>query len=158
MRKFTPAERVVLGIVQDNLPHTLAPFADIAKAAGISEADTLALLRGLKDCGVIRRFGASIRHQRTGWDANAMVAWIASPEEAEICGARAAKYPRISHAYFRPSPASDWPYTFYTMIHGRTDQEFMDLVHELRDSWPLKDYAVLRSIRELKKTSMRYFA
>lgn len=154
---FTKAERAVLSIVQDNLPDSLTPYADIAEKTGMAEADVIALLKRLKQSGAIRRFGASIRHQRAGWTSNAMVAWKATREEAERCGPIAAQHPNISHAYYRPGSAPDWPYTLYTMVHGRSEAEVSGVIEQLLQSWPLKEYVVLRSIRELKKTSMIYF-
>ena len=64
--EFTEKEQAILRIVQKNLPDTLTPYADIAAATGTTEEEVLALLQRLKDCGAIRRFGASIKHQRTG--------------------------------------------------------------------------------------------
>lgn len=156
-RAFSATERAILAIVQGNLPDSPEPFAAIAREAGCSEAEVLALLRELRATGAIRRFGASIRHQRAGWTCNAMVGWIATEDESAKYGPVAARHPRISHAYYRPSPAPDWPYTLYTMIHGRTEAECQAVVSELRAAWPLRQYAVLRSLRELKKTSMKYF-
>ncbi len=43
------------------------------------------------------------------------------------------------------------------MIHGRTEQECLDVVESLRRETALDEYAVLSSVRELKKTSMTYF-
>ena len=156
--QFTDAERAVLRIVQGNLSHSLTPYADLAREADVSEEEVLALLRRLKEDGAIRRFGASIKHQKTGWTHNAMVACKSSEAEAELCGPIAAANSHVSHAYFRPSPAADWPYTLYTMVHGRSEEECLGVVADLRESWPLKEYAVLRSLKELKKTSMTYFA
>lgn len=154
---FTDTERAILRIVQGDLPDSATPFADIAEAAGTDEATVLDLLRRLKADGAIRRFGASIKHQRAGWAHNAMVAWKIREEDVDAAGKQAAKHPRISHCYYRPSPASDWPYTFYTMIHGRTEQECLDVVESLRRDIGLGEYAVLSSVKELKKTSMTYF-
>lgn len=156
--QFSAAERAALAIVQGNLPDSLTPYADIAAQTGLTEAGVLALLSRLRESGAIRRFGASIRHQRTGWTHNAMVAWVASEEEADACGPIAAAHARVSHAYYRPSAAPDWPYTLYTMVHGRSETECLGVVEDLLGAWPLRDYAVLRSLRELKKTSMTYFA
>ncbi|MDE7371197.1 MAG: Lrp/AsnC family transcriptional regulator [Desulfovibrio sp.] len=155
---FSAAERAALAIVQGNIPDSLTPYADIAARTGLTEAEVLALLTRLKESGAIRRFGASIRHQRTGWTHNAMVAWIASEEEARACGPIAATHPRVSHAYYRPSRAADWPYTLYTMAHGRSEAECLGVVDDLLAAWPLREYAILRSLKELKKTSMTYFA
>lgn len=156
--QFSEAERAILRIVQDNLSHSLTPYADIARETGVSEDTVLELLRRLKADGAIRRFGASIKHQKTGWTHNAMVAWKATEAEAEAYGPIAAAHSHVSHSYFRPSSAEDWPYTMYTMVHGRSEEECQGVVDELRDSWPLKEYAILRSLKELKKTSMTYFA
>ncbi len=156
--EFTDTEKAVLRIVQKNLPDSLTPYADIAEAAGITEAEVLELLSGLKESGAIRRFGASIKHQRTGWTHNAMVAWIVSPEDVDEAGRKAAEHPRISHCYYRPSPYPAWPYTFYTMIHGKSEQDCLDVVDELRRTTSLETCEVLESLKELKKISMTYFA
>ena len=155
---FSPREEAVLRIVQADLPASLTPYADIAQQCDLGEDDVLALLSRLKESGAIRRFGASIRHQRTTWKHNAMVAWRVDPGMVDACGAIAARHPNISHSYYRPSSAADWPYTFYTMIHGKSPEQCQDVVNELVATSPLHDYAMLRTVRELKKISMTYFA
>ncbi|MFI3271510.1 MAG: siroheme decarboxylase subunit beta [Pseudomonadota bacterium] len=155
--EFSDLERRILQIIQKNLPHSLTPYADIAAEVGTDEETVLALLRSLKEEGAIRRFGASIKHQKTGWSHNAMVAWKVPTELVDEAGAAAAKHPLISHAYHRPSSASDWPYILYTMIHGRHESEHLEVIEQLRRETVLDEYAVLESLEELKKTSMTYF-
>ncbi len=154
---FTDTERAILRIVQGNLPDSATPYADIARQAGTDEETVMALLRRLREEGAIRRFGASIKHQKTGWTHNAMVAWLIDDARIDACGEHAARHPRISHCYHRPTTAPDWPYTLYTMIHGRTRQECLDVVEELRRETALDVHAVLESVAELKKISMTYF-
>ena len=86
-----------------------------------------------------------------------MVAWIVGEAESEAAGEFAARNPRISHVYFRPTSAPDWPYTLYTMVHGRSEEECREVIDELRRETTLDEYAVLDSLEELKKTSMTYF-
>lgn len=159
MLDFTEQERAILRLVQADLPDSLTPYADIAAQVGCTEDDVLTLLRRLKDCGAIRRFGASIKHQKTGWNHNAMVAWIVPGEEdlVERCGTEAAKHPNVSHCYYRPSSAPDWPYELYTMVHGRSAEECERVVTELEAMLDLHEHAALSSIRELKKISPTYF-
>lgn len=157
MQALTPAQMAALAAAQGNISMSLTPYADMAEAVGLTEAEVLELLRGLRHCGAIRRFGASLRHQQAGWTSNAMVAWRASPEQADRAGTVAAAHPRVSHVYYRPSQAPDWPYTFYTMVHGQNDGECAATIAALAENLGLEDYAVLHSIRELKKTSMQYF-
>lgn len=156
--QFTAAERAVLRIVQADLPDSLTPYADMAREAGISEAEVLDLLTRLKASGAIRRFGASIKHHKTGWTHNAMVAWKVDEAAVEECGRIASRHDRISHVYYRPCSAPDWPYTLYTMVHGRSEAECLKVVDDLMRDSPLKEYAILRSLKELKKISMTYFA
>lgn len=155
--ELTETERAVLAAVQDDLPDSLEPFAEIARGCGTSQEEVLKLLRGLKEKGVIRRFGASLRHNRTDWRLNAMAAWKASREEADLHAPKAAALPSVSHIYFRPSPAPDWPYTLYTMIHARSEAELEESLEALRAIWPMRECAVLRTLKEWKKISMRYF-
>ena len=43
------------------------------------------------------------------------------------------------------------------MIHGRSDQECLDVVDQMAASAPLGEHIILRSLKELKKISMTYF-
>jgi DNA-binding Lrp family transcriptional regulator len=156
-RAFTAQERAVLRIVQKNLPDSLTPFADIAAAVGMEEGAVIDFLRSLREDGSIRRFGASIKHQKAGYAYNAMVAWIADEALADEAGLVAARHPLVSHCYYRPSPAPDWPYELYTMIHGRHPGEHNEVIAELSAATALRRYIVLESLRELKKISMTYF-
>ena len=154
---FTDAERAVLRIVQKNLPDSAEPYADIARETGLSEEEVLSLLTRLKEDGVIRRFGASLRHQKTAWTHNVMVAWIVDPAGADTVGEQAAANPRVSHCYLRPSSTADWPYTLYTMVHGRSPEECRATVEELGRIPGMGEFAMLESLKEFKKTSMTYF-
>ncbi len=154
---LTEAQRAILRIVQTDLPDSATPYADIAAQVGVSEQAVLELLRHMKAEGSIRRFGASLKHQNAGYTHNAMVAWIADSTQVDELGAKAAQHPLISHCYYRPSNAPDWPYTLFTMIHGRHKEEYLQVIETLRRETALDEYAVLSSIKELKKTSMTYF-
>ncbi len=154
---FTETERAVLRIVQRDLPDTLTPYADIAREAGTDEAFVLDLLRRMKADGAIRRFGASVKHQKAGFTHNAMVAWEMAPEYVDAAGEAAAENDNVSHCYYRPTTAEDWPYTLYTMVHGRSAEECRAVIDALRAIPHMDTYAVLTSIKELKKISMTYF-
>ncbi len=156
--QFTQTEEKILHIVQTNLPDSLTPYADIAKEVGCSEEEVLTLLQKLKDEGVIRRFGASIKHQEVGFKYNAMVAWEIDDALIDECGAVAAESQFISHCYHRPTPnKAEWPYTLFTMIHGMEENDIQNVIEELIKTTQLEKYAILDSIKELKKTSMLYF-
>lgn len=156
-RQFSEQERAILRIVQRNLPDSLTPYADIAESVGVNEEEVLTLLRDMKADGSIRRFGASIKHQKAGFSHNAMVAWIVRREDVDKAGREAARHAMISHCYYRPSSAPDWPFELYTMIHGRQPDDYKAVIAALRSQTCLDEYAVLESLKEMKKTSMTYF-
>lgn len=163
MLEFTDVEREILSRVQGSLPDSATPYADIAREAGkaagreVTEAQVLDLLTSLKEEGVIRRFGATLKHQKAGYGANVMVAWkTADEDEALKFGPILAESQAISHCYYRPG-ASEWPYTLYTMVHGKSPEQCLEAVAELAESTGLTEYATLFSTRELKKISMTYF-
>jgi DNA-binding Lrp family transcriptional regulator len=155
---FNETERKILRVVQKDLPKSLTPYADIAKMAGTDEDFVLKFLRHLKDTGRIRRFGASIKHQRAGYNHNVMIVWIArSRAEADQAGTTASTHPLISHCYYRPSNVPDWPYNMFTMIHGRHKNEYLEVIKFILCHTTLETYEILHSLKELKKTSMTYF-
>ncbi|GFK93027.1 hypothetical protein NNJEOMEG_00856 [Fundidesulfovibrio magnetotacticus] len=155
-KEFSEVERRILSIVQGDLPDGPEPFAEVARMAGASLEQVLDLIRGMKERGEIRRFGATLRHQKAGYGSNAMVAWFVDPEDMERMGAFFAARPEISHCYHRVN-CMDWPYNLYTMVHAKSRQACDETVAELARLSGLDEYDVLESRREFKKTSMRYF-
>jgi DNA-binding Lrp family transcriptional regulator len=153
---LTDLDRLILQRVQGTLPDSATPYADIAREVGLPEAQVLDLLARLKASGEIRRFGATLKHQKAGYDANVMVAWFVPEEDVDRIGALMSERPEISHCYHRVN-CLEWPYNLYTMVHGRTDADCQAVVDALSAATGLTDYAMLFSLKELKKVSMRYF-
>ncbi len=154
---FTSKERQILGIVQGSLPDSATPFADIAKTVGCSEAEVLTLLATLKEKKAIRRFGATLRHQKAGYGFNAMVAWyVEDGQDLQEVGQVMAQRQEISHCYERLA-CLDWPYNLYTMIHGKAKGDCRRIVEQLSAELGVMQYMIFYSEKELKKTSMRYF-
>ncbi|MGE4298273.1 MAG: Lrp/AsnC family transcriptional regulator [Desulfovibrionaceae bacterium] len=157
MKEFTEIQVEILRRVQGTLPDSATPYADIAAQVGCTEAEVLDLLRAMKADGSIRRFGATLRHQKAGYGANAMVAWNVQPEEKLLeLGKQFAKNRAVSHCYWRREQPT-WPYNLYTMVHGKSPEDCEKAVQEMVEATGVTDYTVLFSIKELKKTSMTYF-
>ncbi len=142
--------------LQEGLPLVTRPFAAIGKRLGISEEQVLQMVQDLRERGIIRRFGATIRHQKIGFVANAMVVWQVEPERTAEMGQRLADCPEVTHCYQRKSNP-EWPYQLYSVVHGQTDQECREIAHRIAQDLGITDYQMIFSIRELKKTSMKYF-
>ncbi len=154
---LTNLEKKVISVIQGDIPITQSPYRDMAKGMGITEEEFLATLRDLDQRGLIRRFGATLKHQKSGFTANAMVAWNVPENRVETVGGIMAKFPQVSHCY-RRNPVPGWEYNMYTMVHAKTREQCREFVREISRSVNETDYAVLFSVQELKKTSMVYFA
>ncbi len=153
---LSPADREILRMAQTDLPDGPAPFAEMAAKAGVSEEHVLDLLRRMKDSGEIRRFGATLRHQKAGYSANAMVAWRVPADNVDEIGEKMAARPEISHCYIRVT-TPEWTYNLYTMVHAKSPEDCRRVINDLAAYSGLDDYDVLLSRKELKKTSMQYF-
>lgn len=132
------------------------PYRAIAEKINITEAELLERLKDLSRRGVIRRFGATLRHQRAGFSANAMVAWKVDEDRIEEVGQKMATFHHVSHCY-RRNPTADWPYNLYTMVHASNEQACRETVQKMSRTTSVQDYTLLFSREELKKTSMVYF-
>lgn len=115
----TPTERALLAALSDGLPLHPHPFAALGERLGLTEAEALALLRGLQERGVVRRFGVVVRHHELGYRANAMVVWDVPDAQVEAAGRALAAAPGVTLCYRRPRRPPDWPYNLFCMIHGR---------------------------------------
>jgi DNA-binding Lrp family transcriptional regulator len=148
-------KRVILALQRD-LDITSRPFLELAEQVGVSEEDFLSAVRNLVDKGYIRRFGATLRHQLSGYAANALVAWTVPPGDLQRVGQLLSRHQAVTHCYHR-EPAPGWPYNLYTMLHGKDPGDIEALAASLAAEAGIRDYEILFSDGELKKTTMRYF-
>jgi len=153
---LTDLEKRIIASIQGDIPITERPYLDIAEHLGISEELLLKSLKNLCDKGVIRRFGATLRHQKSGYGSNAMVAWQVDEKDIDTIGERIAAFSSVSHCY-RRSPKGDWPYNLYTMIHAKDEASCLELARNISTETSIDKYTILFSREELKKTSMEYF-
>ena len=153
-RILSANDKACIRIACTDIPHTLTPFKDWGVSCD-ELRDDIAQKR-------MRRFGAILRHQEAGFAYNAMVCFANSEfgfqnSELKKAGEILAGKPYISHCYERPS-FEGFPYTLYAMMHAQSAEELDRNIKEAAASIGNPDYAVLHSLRELKKTSFRFFA
>ena len=67
-----------------------------------------------------------------------------------------ALFSNVSHCYQRPT-YPDWPYSVFSMVHGRSVEECEDVLAAISRSTGITEYISLYSTREYKKTRVRYF-
>jgi DNA-binding Lrp family transcriptional regulator len=153
---LTDLEKKIIASIQVDMAITERPYLEISEKLGISEEKLLENLQSLCNRGIIRRFGATLRHRKTGFTANAMTAWQVDEDRVEEVGNRLASYKQVSHCY-RRNPTRDWPFNLYTMIHANDEESCRQTASDLSQDTGVENYALLFSRKELKKTSMVYF-
>ena len=154
--KISKLEKELIKIVQEDIPHSLTPFKEIAEKLNISENEVITILNSLKDRGVIRRFGAVLRHQKAGLRENGMIVWNIPDDKVDEIGEKFASFKEVTHCYERPR-FQGWNYNVYTMVHGRSKEEIENFAKRLSEISGINDYRILYSIKEFKKSSMKYF-
>ena len=153
---LTDLEKRIIASIQVDMAITERPYLQISEQLGISEEKLLENLQSLCKRGIIRRFGATLRHRKTGFTANAMTAWQVDEDRVEEVGRRLASYKQVSHCY-RRNPTRNWPFNLYTMIHANDEESCRQTALNMSQDTGVENYALLFSRRELKKTSMVYF-
>jgi DNA-binding Lrp family transcriptional regulator len=154
---LTEIEKKVTAAIQGDIEITARPYLKIAETLGIEEENLLEILEDLCKRGVIRRFGATLRHQKSGFSANAMVAWQVPENRIEEVGSTMAEFIQVSHCY-RRNPNELWPFNLYTMVHATSEDECYRIAVKMAEKTNMENYMLLFSRKELKKTSMAYFA
>ncbi|MDR1035226.1 MAG: Lrp/AsnC family transcriptional regulator [Deltaproteobacteria bacterium] len=153
---LTPVEKAVVHALSGDLPLSPRPFAEIASKVGLTEAEVVEMVRNFSERGLIRRFGAVLVHQRSGFTANAMLVWRFRESEVADAGRKLASLPYVSHCYQR-AEAPGWPYNIYTMIHAGSWSEILEMAREMAMLTGGEEWTVLESLKEFKKDSIRYF-
>jgi len=164
MAVITDRDKRVAQEVQGNIPLDRRPFDTIGKRIGISENDVIDGLKGLKERGIMRRFGAVLRHQKAGFAENAMVVWAVPEERCKETGALLASYREISHCYER-TPPLEGVYNIFTMVHlagedleETSEKDGMErFTDDVASAIGIGKFKILRSLKEFKKSSMEYF-
>ena len=149
-------KRIIFHLSGD-LGASARPYAELADKLGLTEGEVLEAVRRFQAQGWIRRFGAVLGHQKSGFKANAMAAWQVKPEEIAAAGERLAGLPYVSHCYQRRT-APNWPFNLYTMIHADSPARLDGFLAEMAEICRAEDWRVLESLKEFKKTSLRFFS
>jgi DNA-binding Lrp family transcriptional regulator len=156
MKMIDERDKTIIGLIQGDLPLQKKPFAKMAESIGMTEIEFLERIRALKASGVIRRFGATLRHQEAGFSSNAMVAWIVPDDRIEEVGKAMAEFREVTHCYQR-RPQKDWKYNLFTMVHGDDKEACYQVAKRMSQATGMDEYILLFSEKEFKKTSMAYF-
>jgi siroheme decarboxylase len=148
----------VIRALQGPMEAVERPFDAAAAEVGVDVGGLLSHLEGMVERKILRRVAAILYHRRAGFSANGMGVWKVPEDQILEVGSRMASVRGISHCYERPT-YEDWPYSVFTMAHGRSKEECDAILQSIADEHGLhgEDRATLYSSTEFKKIRLHYF-
>jgi siroheme decarboxylase len=132
------------------------PFAGPASELRVAQPELLEHLESMRERRALRRVAAILFHRRAGFSANGMGVWRVPEDRILELGPRMASFRGISHCYQRPTYA-DWPYSIFTMAHGRSKEECDAILDSIAEDTGIEERRTLYSSTEFKKCRLRYF-
>ncbi len=152
------ADYCLAAVLEEGLPLTPYPFAQLAARCGLDEAACIARIAELQAHSIIRRFGVVVRHHELGLEANAMCVWDVPDDQVSALGRQLAREAAVTLCYRRRRVQPDWPYNLFCMIHGSAREEVLAAREALAARLGLDrhPHAVLFSCRRFKQTGARY--
>ncbi len=146
----------VIRALQGDMPIIPEPYAPAAEQLGVPQEHLLAHLEGMQERRLLRRVAAILFHRRAGFSANGMGVWKVPDGQIAELGPRMAAFRGISHCYQRPT-YEDWPYSVFTMAHGRSKEECDAILDSIAAKTGVSERATLYSSTEFKKIRLLYF-
>jgi DNA-binding Lrp family transcriptional regulator len=146
----------VIRALQGDMGVVSEPYAPAAAELGIPQQRLLDHLSGMQERGLLRRVAAILYHRRAGFSANGMGVWKVPERDILEVGRQMAAVRGISHCYQRPTYA-DWPYSVFTMAHGRSKEECDAILDSIAETHGIEERATLYSSTEFKKIRLLYF-
>lgn len=149
----------LLAALRDGLPLQLRPFTLLARDCGLTEPEVLQQLQDWQAQGVLRRFGAVLRHAELGYRHNAMCVWQIDDAASRAAIARQlATEPAVTLCYERPARPPHWPYQLFCMIHASDAASLQAMLADLIRRHGLQHYphAVLPSIKRYTQRGACY--
>jgi siroheme decarboxylase len=154
--EVSDADIATIRATQGPMPVVPEPYAPAAERLGVSQEEVLERLASLREREGLRRVAAILYHRRAGFSANGMGVWKVPEAEVLETGRRMAAFRGVSHCYQRPTYA-DWPYSVFTMAHGRSKEECDAILASIAEDTGISERATLYSSTEFKKVRMLYF-
>jgi DNA-binding Lrp family transcriptional regulator len=153
---YDELDKSVIRALQGDMAVIPEPYAPAAAELGMTQEQLLEHLEGMRERKLLRRVAAILFHRRAGFSANGMGVWKVPDAQVAELGPRMAAFRGISHCYQRPTYA-DWPYSVFTMAHGRSKEECDAILDSIAESTGIEDRATLYSSTEFKKIRLLYF-
>ena len=136
-------DAALLGALQESVPFTARPFADLGKRCSLTEDTVLERVNALKESKVIRQISAIFDTRSLGY-ASSLVAAKIAPERLDAAVAVINSHPGVSHNYLRNHEFNLW----YTIAVPPTSslglEGTVELLHRLSGAQTTRPLPTLR--------------
>jgi DNA-binding Lrp family transcriptional regulator len=154
--ELSDLDKAAIRALQGPMQVVPEPYADAAAELGLTQRRFLDHLESMRERRALRRVAAILYHRRAGFSANGMGVWKVPEEQILELGPRMAAFRGISHCYQRPT-YPDWPYSVFTMAHGRSKEECDAILDSIASETGVEERRTLYSSTEFKKIRLLYF-
>lgn len=137
-------DRLILNLVQREIPLVSEPFDSIGKKVGLSAEEVIARLKKLKEEGVIRRFGAFFEPSKIGFLSTLCAARCPKEKENQLSSALN-ELPEVTHNYRRASE-----YNFWFTVIAPTEDDIERIIGHLKKKTGVEDIISMKATKRFK--------
>jgi len=149
-------DQEIVRVLQQDLEIVPRPYDAWVEELGTTHEQLFADVSRLIEAKLLRRFSGVLHHRDAGYVSNAMAVWNVPEERISEVGSQMASFAAVSHCYQRPV-YPDWPYSIFTMIHGRKKGDCNAIVEAIENETGITEKALLFSTKEFKKVRVQYY-
>jgi len=133
-------DRAIVNALQGGFPVSDHPFAEVADALGLTEADLIGRIAAMRAAGVLSRFGPMYNADRFGGH-NTLVAMQVPAERFDEVAAQVNSFPEVAHNYQRDHALNMW---FVVAGESRAEVDRVLTEVEARTGLPVYDMPKIR--------------
>ena len=121
----------ILAAIEDGLPLVEQPYRAVAEQLDLDQAEIIDRLDHLAAAGIVTRFGCVVRHDKLGFNSNAMAVWDVPDDMVDSVAASFTRNPHVTLCYRRPRHLPLWPYNIFCMIHAKARHDAYAVIDEI---------------------------
>jgi radical SAM protein with 4Fe4S-binding SPASM domain len=137
-------DKFILNLIQEDFPLELKPYAKIGKEAGLTEAETLARLKNLKEQGIIRYIGPVFETPKLNLTSVLAAAAVPSERQTQIA-ALINQYQEVTHNYGRAHH-----YNLWFTVTAPTRERIKQILTEIKQAAGLEEIICLPATKTIK--------
>lgn len=137
-------DRLILNLVQKEIPLEKEPFARIGEDLGLSAEEVITRIKRLREKGIIRRLGAFFDPAKLGY-VSTLCAARCPQEKEKIWISAVNEHPEVTHHYRRRGE-----YNFWFTIIAPSEEHIQNIMEDLKKETGVEDIISMRATKRFK--------